>query len=112
MMATVYLKSRTGRSLLPEGRAAPVDPKPYWPAPETVERAIGELRRRGFTIEGQGATLSISGPQELFEQACGVKITRAADTGWRSSEPVMHIPGLEDLIDGIVPAVRGRPFNL
>ncbi len=107
-MATVYLKSHTGRSLLRE--RAPADPGPFLPGPETLEKAAREFQRLGFTIEGRGATLSISGPAELFEQTCGVQITETPGEGWKSSQPVMHIAGLEDLVDGIVVAVRGIPF--
>lgn len=110
-MATVYLRSRTGRSLLEKGSAAPVDPTPYLPAPETAARAAGELRKRGFTIEGEGATLSISGARELFERECGVTITEAADGSWSASERVMHIADLEEFIEGIVPAVGGALFR-
>jgi len=124
LMATVYLKSQTGRSLLRERPAAPSDPAPYLPSPETVKKAIAELTRLGFTIEAQGATLSISAPPELFEQACGVTISfeETAEYNpergqaikrqvYRSSQLVMQIQGLADIIEGITFAVPGTPLN-
>ncbi len=124
LMATVYLKSQTGRSLLQEKPAAPSDPVPYLPSPETIKKAIAELTRLGFTIEAQGATLSVSAPPELFEQVCGVKISFEETTEYdpqqgrtmkrrvyRSSRPVMQIQGLDDIIEGMTFAVPGRPFD-
>lgn len=122
VMATVYLRSKTGRSLL-QGQAVPGDVRPYQAAPETVHKAVAELERRGFKIEAQGVTLSISGPPQLFEQTFGTEISFEESTYhepgqtqprvrfvYRSSKPVMHIPGLEDIIEGIVLAAPGIPF--
>ena len=117
VMATVYLKSKSGRSLLQD--KAPLDAKPYLASPETMDKAIAELRKLGFTIEAQGATVSISGPPELFEEVCGAKIsleerTVAEPQGrsrkqlvFTSAPLIMNVPGLEDAIDGIVVAVPG-----
>jgi len=114
-MATVYLKSKTGRSPLLESRAIPSDIAPYLAAPETFQRAAAELGKFGFTIEAQGVTLSISGSRELFEQTFGVRIFSEEkaflEPGkphhetimvYRSSQTVMKIPGLEDVIEGVV----------
>jgi hypothetical protein len=122
LMATVYLKSKTGKSLITEGKTIPVDPKPYLPAQETGKKAMTELQQRGFVIEAHGITLSISGRPELFEKVCGVKIsfdeivvhelgkTRTQHI-FRSSQPVMHIQGLDDIIEGITLTVPGIPFE-
>jgi len=122
-MATVYLKSHSGRSPLAEGKTAPTDPKSYLPSSETVEKAVSALEQLGFTIEAQGVTLSISGPLQLFEQACGVEISLEERTIhepreakprrqliFKSSQPVMHIQTLEDIIDGIVVSPPGIPL--
>ena len=106
------------------GQRALTDPPPYLPAPETVEKAVAELERLGFNIEGQGVTLSISGPIELLEEVCNTRITAekvedelAREVGpgirhiYRSSEPIMQISGLEDIIEGVVLAAPGVPFR-
>jgi len=124
LMATVYLKSQSGRSFLHEGKTAPIDPRPYLPSSETIKKAISELQRIGFKIEAQGVTLSISGPPDLFEQTCGVKISpeerMVHEPGktkptrqllYKSSQPVMHIHDLDDIIEGIVLAIPGVPFE-
>ena len=124
LMATVYLKSKTGRSLLQERKAIPTDPAPYLPSPETIQKAMTELQQRGFTIEAQGVTLSISGPPELFEAVCNVKVsfeeTMVQEIGQtrprtrlvhRNSQLVMKIQGLEDIIEGIIFAIPGVPFE-
>ncbi len=124
VMASVYLRARTGRSLLQEGKPPPRELQPFLATPETVQKAVSELRQRGFNIEAQGVTLSISGPPELFERLCGVKITVEEITirdsksthPWiqlvcRSSRRVMNIKGLEDLIEGIVLMTPGVPFK-
>ncbi len=105
MLAKVYLKSRTGRSLLRE--PAPADPEPYLSSPETLERAARALERLGFTIEDRDVTLSVSGHPGLFEEASGTRIRAATGGGWISSQPVMRIPGMDDLIEGMVVAVPG-----
>ncbi|MFX0183062.1 MAG: hypothetical protein ACFE95_08280 [Candidatus Hodarchaeota archaeon] len=123
VMATVYLKSTTGRSLLEEDKAV-IDPKPFLPSPETTQRAIAELKKRGFTIEAQGITLSVSGPPELFKKIFDVKITiekikshdleQTQPQTWliyRSSKPIMQIAELEDIIEGIVLSTPGIPFK-
>lgn len=120
LMATVYIKSQSGRSLLREGKATPVDPRPYLPSSETIDKAVAKLQQLGFKIEAKGVTLSISGPPELFEQTCGVRISLedrlVQEPGeskprtqlvFRSSQPVMHIQQLEDVVDGIVISVPG-----
>lgn len=123
VMATVYLRSMSGRSLLQEGIIGS-DPTPYRSSPVTTQRAILELEKRGFTIEAQGVTLSISGPPELFEKIFDVKISieeiKRHEPGrtqprslfiCRSSKPVMKIQELEDFIEGIVLAKPGVPFK-
>ncbi len=124
LMATVYLKSQSGRSLLREGKVSPIDPRPYLPSSETINNAVVELQRLGFKIEAQGVTLSISGPPELFEQTCGVQISLEERTihepreakpktqlVFRSSQPIMHIQKLQDIIDGIVISIPGIPLR-
>ena len=120
IMATVYLKTQSGRSLLGGKRAAPIDPAPYLPSSETVEKAISGLQRLGFRVEAQGVTLSISGSPALFEQNCDVKISLVEEMlnaslqshnrkrfVFKSSKPLMQIMELRDVIDGIVLAVPG-----
>lgn len=124
LIATVYLKSQSGRSFLGDGKAVPIDPTPYLPSSETIKRAINELQRLGFKIEAQGVTLSISGPPELFEQTCGVKIwaeerivhepgktKTIKQPFYRSSQPEMHIKEMSDIIEGIVISILGVPFG-
>lgn len=124
VMATVYLRSQSGQSLMQAARQVPRDVKPYLATPETVQKAISELRKRGFTIEAQGVALSISGSTELFEQVCDVQISleevRDQTRGHlqprtyfipRSSKPVMQMQGLEDVIEGLVLATPGVPFS-
>jgi hypothetical protein len=124
LMATAYLRTRSGRSLLKEKNVVPGDPTPYLPSQETIKKAIVELERLGFTIEAQGVTLSISGPPELFEQAFGVKISyeeRSLHEPGKarpirhllptSSQPVMHAESLKDTVEGIVLATPGVPFS-
>ncbi len=119
VMATVYLRSASGKSLLQIGRAGPMDVGPYRPAEASVARATGELTRRGFTVEAIGLTLSISGPRELFERECGVILTRVESRlegerpirFWQSSRPVMQIAGLEDVIEGITLATPAAPLS-
>lgn len=90
LMATVYIKSQSGRSLLREGKATPVDPRPYLPSSETIDKAVAKLQQLGFKIEAKGVTLSISGPPELFEQTCGVRYRLKTD--WYKS---LENPNLE-----------------
>jgi hypothetical protein len=98
-----------------QGTTAVVDPAPYMQSSATMEKAKAELKRFGFKIEAQRATLSISAPPELFEQTCGVQLMREQrrmhEPGtskavilvmYGSSEPVLHIPELNDIIEGIV----------
>jgi hypothetical protein len=122
MMATVYLRSQSGLSLLNEKSAAPLHPERYAPSPETVEQALHALQELGFRIEARGMTLSISGPVALFEEKCHVRISRMETTrnepgkgdertnSLKSDEPVMNIPDLDDVIEGIVIATPGIPF--
>jgi hypothetical protein len=105
MMATVYLRSQSGLSLLNEKSAAPLHPERYAPSPETVEQALHALQELGFRIEARGMTLSISGPVALFEEKCHVRISRMETT-----RNVMNIPDLDDVIEGIVIATPGIPF--
>jgi len=124
VMATVFLKSKTGHSLLDEIGNVPGEPEQYMATEETFRKAISELKQRGFTIEAQGVTLSISGLPEQFEQSCDIKITyeeikisESRETQprtqlvYRASKPVMQIQGLEDIIKGIVLATPGVPFE-
>lgn len=123
VMATVYLKSTSGHSLLQEGIAG-TDPTPFISSPETIQRAISELKKHGFTIEAKGVTLSISGSPELFEKIFDVKISieeiKRKDLGqidpqswfiYHSSKPVMQLKELEDLIEGIILTKPGVPFK-
>jgi hypothetical protein len=117
VMATVYLRSATGRALLDAPPDRLTDAAPYRPAPATVARAVDELTRRGFRVEAAGLTLSVSGSPALFERECGVTLTRveaAPGDGrgvtWRSSSPVMHLAGLEDVIEGVTLAVPAAPL--
>ena len=123
IMATVYLRSQSGQSLMSLAGKPPKDLAPYLATPETRQTAISELEELGFTIEAQGVTLSISGPPELFEQVCNVEISMETiqsptpDISQsrpfnipRSSEPVMRIPELENVIEGLVLATPGVPF--
>ncbi|MFX1476741.1 MAG: hypothetical protein ACFFCI_01290 [Promethearchaeota archaeon] len=123
VMATVYLKSSSGRSLLQEGIIGN-DPVLYQPSSITTQRARLELEKLGFTIEAQGVTLSISGPPELFEKIFDVKISieeiKRYEPGrsqplssfiYRSSKPVMRIKEFEDFIEGIVLVKPGVPFK-
>ena len=112
VVATVYLRSASGRSLLEAESMALTDVEPYRPAEGSVARATGELTLRGFKVEAVGLTLSISGPRALFERECSVVLTQVENRVdkrlvrfWRSSEPVMHIPALDDVIEGITLAV-------
>ncbi len=124
LMATVYLRTRSGRSLLREKNVVPSDPTSYLPSQETVKKATAELERLGFTIEAQGVTLSISGPPGLFEQVFGIKISfeerMLHEPGKakpirqlvpKSSQPVMHLQGWDDTIEGIILATPGIPFE-
>ena len=118
VMATVCLRSASGRSLLEAKSTEIMDAEPYRPAEGSIARATGELTRRGFKVEAVGLTISISGPRELFERECGVTLTRVETPlggkrlvrSWRSSEPVMHIPALDDVIEGITLAVPAVPL--
>ncbi len=122
-MATVFLRSQSGSSLLEESDVAPKAAESYRPLPETIRKAVAGLNKLGFKVEAEGVTLSISGTPELFEMRCGVKIffeekprTVSGKAGaekqftCRSSQSVMHIRELDDVIDGIVLATPGIPF--
>jgi len=124
LMATVYVKSESGRSLLREGATAPMDPGAYRPSPAAMEKVVSALEQLGFRIEAKGVTLSISGPPELFKEACAVSLSReekpvSEPLGaknrtmriFRSSQAVMHIPELDDLIEGIVLSTPGYPLG-
>jgi len=89
-----------------------------------MDKVVAELERLGFKIEARGVTLSVSGPPELFEQMCGVKISLEERTVqeprdvkprtqlvFKSSQPVMHIQQLNDVIDGIVISIPGIPLQ-
>ncbi len=123
IMATVYLRSLSGRSLLQEGIVG-TDPKPFISSPQTIQRVISELKKRGFTIEGKGVTLSISGSPELFEKIFKVKISieeiKRKVPGqippqlrfiYHSSKPVMQLKELEDVIEGIILSKSGVPIK-
>lgn len=119
IMATVYLKSHSGRTLLDPSNPVTGNSSLYQATPETIQRAIVELQQRGFTIEAQGITLSISVSAELFERVFGVSIQTKShqELGqpaglliYRSTKPVMQIHGLEDLIEGVVLAVPAVPL--
>ncbi len=118
LMATVYLKSKTGQSLIDERPITKVSP--YLPTEKVRKKAKEELEKRGFRIEGEGVTLSVSGPVELFERTCNTTITQEEVprgpgspekvTVYKSSQKVMKIKGLEDLIEGIVIAGKAVLF--
>ncbi len=118
LMATVYLKSKTGQSLIDEGPITKISR--YLPTEEVRKEAKEELEKRGFKIEGEGVTLSISGPVELFERTCNTSITKVEvprGTGspekvavYKSAQKVMRIEGLEDLIEGLVIAGKAVQF--
>jgi hypothetical protein len=125
IMATVFLRSKTGRSLIKEDKAIHGDITPYIAAPETYEKAISEFKKLGFTIEAQGITLSISGPLKLFEKTFKVKIyLEKLDDQWPnqnrssagnrtiylSSKPLMEIKELEDVVEGVSLAKPGVLF--
>ncbi len=114
-MATVYLRSARGGSLLSAAEKPILDPAPYLPAPGTLARTRAELERLGFRIEAEGAaTLSVSAPAALFERLCGVRISRAGKDAdrrrYESTPAVLRIAGLEDLVDGMVIATPGKPL--
>jgi hypothetical protein len=98
LVATVYLRSTSGRSLLREGVPSG-DITPFLPARATLDRAAAELERRGFIIEGRGVTLSISGSEDTFSR----------ELGGLSGTPTVPA-GLEALIDGILVQSPGVPF--
>jgi hypothetical protein len=117
VLASVYLRSPSGASLLRMGRGRPRDLRAHLPDQATIEQAVAALEARGFTIAGRGVTISISGSPALFEEVCGVRLTKVEGRQpgqphyYRSSEEVMHIKGLEQLIDGIVLVIPGVPFR-
>jgi hypothetical protein len=121
-MASVYLKSKSGRSLL--YKALPTDPTPYLPSDDTMKSALEALEKLGFQIESQGVTLSISGTPDLFEKTCDVeiwlkkKMMRHPASGrteslmiFESSQPVMHPRNLDDIIDGIIISTPAVPLD-
>ncbi len=116
IMVTVYLRSAGGGSLLTDAAGAILDPAPYLPAPGTLARARAELERLGFRIEAEGgATLSASAPAALLERLCGARGRRACrDWGGQGvnkrAPPVLRLPGLEDLVEGMVIATPGTPL--
>lgn len=113
VMATVHLRPASGRSLLKSKSTALLDCEAYRPAEGSIARVAAQLTRRGFRVETVGLTLSISGPRTLFERECSVTLRRVETRlegkdrvrYWQSSERVMHIPALDDLIEGITLAV-------
>lgn len=124
LMATVYVKSQSGRSLLHERKASLIDPRSYLPSTETMDKVVAELQQLGFNIEASGVTLSISGPPELFERTFGVQISleeRVVQDSrggkprtlyiFRSSQSIMNTQELQDYIDGIVISTPGFPLN-
>jgi hypothetical protein len=117
ILATVYLKSQTGRSLLGDRHSRTAEITAYLPSAESIEKAAIELEKLGFKIEARGVTLSISGPPCLFERLCGVKISGdgSIETAELKSlyvnggDPVLHIKQLNNIIEGIVLARPGIP---
>jgi hypothetical protein len=118
ILATVYLKSQTGRSLLGDRHSPPAEVTAYLPSAESIEKAATELEKLGFKIEARGMTLSISGPPCLFERLCGVKISSdgSIETAElkslyiRAGDPVLHIKQLNRIVEGIVLARPGIPI--
>ena len=135
IMATVYLKSKTGHSLIQAEkvgtdtsnlymyRPSSATTSKFLPSKETKELAIVELKKLGFTIEAKGVTISISGTIELFEKTFNVTISSEKIivddtiskvprdlTIYKSSKSVMQIEELEEIIDGIVLATPAFPF--
>jgi len=101
-MATVYLRSATGKSLL-TGKPTAATIQAFQPAPETIVHVKLALTDMGFTIESEGVTLSISGPLSLFEEHCTVQSLYGKE--------LLKIKNLDRYIDGIEFAIPGAPFN-
>lgn len=101
-MATVYLRAATGKSLV-TGKPTAASIQSFQPTPETVRHAKQALADLGFTIESEGVTLSISGPQSLFEKHCAIKILPVKN--------ILEIKKLDRYIEGIEFAIPGVPFN-
>ncbi len=114
IMANVYLKSKSGHSLL--NSTNPIsNPEPYFASDETISKAIELLQEQGFKIEAKGLTLSISAPQAVFEKAFNVKISyKKAEKNMpvqiTCSKDIMNIEGYEHIIEGVKLAVPGFPF--
>ncbi len=74
IMASVYLKSQSGKSLL--NTTVPTSNlEDYKPSEEAVNKAIKILEKKGFKIEAIGITISISAPQEIFEKTFNVQFS-------------------------------------
>jgi hypothetical protein len=101
-MATVYLRSVSGKSLLTDTPTAATI-HTFRPAPDIVAYVKQVLTDRGFTIESEGITLSISGPQSLFEKHGTIQELHGKE--------FMKIKNLDRYIDGIEFAVPGAPFE-
>jgi hypothetical protein len=51
--------------------------------PATIAIAEAELRRQGFNVSGPGVTLTITGPQTLFEKTFQIKLSVEQDAATR-----------------------------
>lgn len=123
IMGTVYLKSKSGESLIRADKPIK-DSSKYLPSEETKGKAISELKKLGFTIEAIGTTISMSGSIKLFEKIFKVTISRekisVEDTIskipqeyliYKSSKPIMHISELEEIIEGVILATPAVLFK-
>ena len=100
-MATVYLRSATGKSLV-TGKPTAATIQSFQPTPETVLYAKQALADLGFTIESEGVTLSISGPRPLFEKHCTIQNLHGKE--------ILEIKRLDRYIEAIEFAIPGAPF--
>ncbi len=114
IMASVYLKSKSGSSLLKT--AGPVQNiEPYIADEETINKAVEILEEKGFKIEAKGITLSISAPQEVFEKTFNVEFSyKKAEKDMPGiiicSKQIMNIKGYEHIIEGVKLMTAGVPF--
>ncbi len=101
-MATVYMRSATGNSLV-TGKPTAATIQSFQPTPETVQHTKQALADLGFVIESEGVTLSISGPRSLFEKHCTIQNLHGKE--------FLEIKKLERYIEGIEFAIPGAPFD-
>ena len=106
--AEVILKSESGRSLA-KGKASVTSANvgELRPAEGTVAEATRRLREMGFAVSPPGVTLSITGPQALFEQAFAAKLTlrKRESDGALLIQPDRELvvpASLQDLVEAVV----------